>query len=309
MILHFIRPYWLLTLIPLILTGVFLYRKPPSLQTWKQICDQHLLSFLIHQEPFGGYKQALFMLLSTLLLIILCLSGPSFTRLPTPTYQQQLAHVILLDASNAMLVEDLPPNRLQRAKFKLHDLFLKHPSGQFGLIAYTQEPFIVSPLTDDTLTINALLPELKSEIMPVDGNRLDQALLEARNLIQQSGYLQGEVLVLTAEIPTPVAISTAHQLATASNIHTSVIPILNKKHLSPQFEQLAKSGLGHMIPYSDTTTDIEEWLKLTHHHLTFNPSQQDTVPQWRDEGRWFLIPALLLLLFTFRRHWLERIRP
>ena len=304
---HLLRPFWLLGFIPLIIMGFILLRQPPALHVWRHVCDSHLLPHLLKTQGINNYRRALSLLLTAMACVVISLTGPTGSRLPVPLYKPQQAHVVVFDLSNTMLAEDLAPNRLQRAKFKLHDLFQQTPQGQFALIAYTGEPFVVSPLTDDTKTIDALVNSLTPDIMPVGGNRLESALLNAQALIQQSGMRQGHILVLTAEKQSLAAINTARTLA-HEGIITSILPVLRKKQRSGPFQGLATAGAGSVFPFSNTPTDINQWLSMTQSH-TFQTTAQDNIPMWRDEGRWFLIPAILLLLIASRRDWLQRIRP
>ena len=170
---------------------------------------------------------------------------------------------------------------------------------------YTGEPFVVSPLTEDGQTIDALLSSLTPDIMPVEGQQLATALEQGAQLIKQAGFQQGQLLVLTASAPSPESISTAKGLARAG-IETSVIPVLSTDiALSPSFQQLVSAGQGELIRFTDTAADIDKWLAATHQHQHYTANLQDEIPLWRDEGRWFLIPALLLLLPVFRRGWLQ----
>ncbi len=233
------------------------------------------------------------------------LAGPTWSRLPIPSYKQIQPRVIVLDLSDSMLANDLKPDRLTRAKFKLHDLF-KRRTGQFGLVAYTGEPFVVAPLTDDALSIDSLLSSLSPEIMPVDGRKLESALEEAGQLIVNAGFNEGQILVLTGESPTMTAISTAKDLA-SKHIHTSIMPMIANKSLSPLFEDLAKAGNGQLIAFRANSDDLELWLQKSANKTRFALSNDDEIPEWRDEGRWFLIPALVFLLPVFRRGWLQGI--
>jgi Ca-activated chloride channel family protein len=251
------------------------------------------------------------LLFMSALSMIISLAGPAWTRLPVPTYQHVQPRVVVLDMSNAMSLNDLTPNRLARAKFKLHDLFLHHDAGQFGMVVYTAEPFVVSPLTEDGETIDALLPSLTQEMMPrdlrADDHQLSSALELAGKLIVQAGFQSGDILVLSASKPSNEDISTAHTLL-ARGIHTSVLPVLSSSFSKdPSFKKLANAGGGQLIPFSDTSVDIETWLSPTKNGHKYLSKSQDDIPMWRDEGRWFLLPALLFLLPAFRRDWLQRI--
>jgi Ca-activated chloride channel family protein len=85
-----------------------------------------------------------------LLITTLALSGPSWQQLPDGSYSARDARVIALDLSNSMLAEDLRPNRLTRARFRLSDLFNEMQEGQTGLVAYAGDAYVVAPLTTDT---------------------------------------------------------------------------------------------------------------------------------------------------------------
>ncbi len=303
---HFIRPLWLFALLPFAALAWHLFRQAPMMQAWMAICDNHLLPWLMQVNGRSRRTWPLLMLLSSALLMIIGLAGPTWSRLPVPTYQQIQPRVLVLDMSESMLERDLSPDRLSRAKFKLHDLFQHKDAGQFGMVVYTSEPFVVSPLTDDAQTIDALLPSLTPAIMPVKGNHLEKALDQAGKLITQAGFRTGQILVLTAHSPSPSAVDMARKLA-RHDIETSVIPILSNHSSSWLFDPLAQAGQGNVITFTNTSADLDRWLSLSHDNHGYDINQQNDIPVWRDQGRWFLIPALLLLLPVFRRGWLQRI--
>jgi Ca-activated chloride channel family protein len=302
---HFIRPLWLLILLLLPVLSWCMLRQTPSMTAWSKVCDLHLLPHLIQTK---GYRRRTFswlLLLTSAVLMIIALAGPTWSRLPVPTYHQIKPRVVVLDMSQAMLVTDLSPDRLSRAKFKLHDLFQRQGIGQLGLVVYTGEPFVVSPLTEDGQTIDSLLSSLTPDVMPVGGQNLSSALDQAGQLIVQAGYKQGQILVFTASPPPSAAVTVAKTLSNAG-IYTSVVPVLSHEiKRDPLFQRLANAGQGELISFSDTSTDIETWLAATRGNEQYTANLQNDIPEWRDQGRWFLIPALFLLLPAFRRGWAQ----
>lgn len=303
---HFLRPWWLLCFLPVLGLIGLLWQQKPLLQAWGAVCDSHLLAELMQTNGNSKRKMALSFLLGSALFLCISLAGPTWSRFPVPTYQHIQPRVIVLDMSEAMLATDLLPNRLTRARFKLHDLYTRKDIGQFGLVVYSGEPFVASPLTDDGKTIDELLSSLTPDIMPVEGQHLDTALKQALDLIHQAGFNQGQVLVLTAETPSVEAIATAKELAT-DHIQTSIMPVARDASSSGLFQQFANAGQGLVIPFSDTASDLDTWLSKTRSNQQFSINADNEIPQWRDQGRWFLIPALLLLSPVFRRGWLQRI--
>lgn len=297
---HWIRPYWLLALVPtfFILWGTL--SKASVGHAWRKACDAHLLPFLMETHGRRQTWSSFLWILSSMLMII-SLSGPSWTRFPVPTYQKHQPRVVVLSLSEDMLETDLSPNRLQRAKFKLHDLFLHQEADLWGLVVYTGEPFVVSPLTDDAQTIEALLPTLAPDIMPVQGLDLSMALQEARLLITQAGFHQGQILVMSASPPTGADVKEA-KILSKEGFLTSIMPVLGHETApSPYFQMLASAGGGQLIPMSDTSSDLDQWLSDNSLHREAVRNAHNDIPVWRDEGRWFLIPALVLLLPLFRR--------
>ncbi len=300
---HFLRPWCLLFIIPYLCLMVLLWRRSPKLHGWSEICDKHLLAHLPQSKGSQKQLNSILVLLFSFFFMIIALAGPSWHQLPVPTYKSIQPRVLLLDMSEHMMSKDLSPNRLSRAKFKLYDILAHKEVGQFGLIVYTSEPFVVSPLTDDGQTITSLLSVLTPEVLPVTGQKLESALSEANRLIKQAGYQQGQILVLTADTPSTAAINQAKNLA-EEGVFSSIMPIRSDSDLNPLFQKFAQAGEGRLLPYRSDSSDLNGWLNKKQQQFIKN--KHDEIPEWRDEGRWFLIPALLLFLPVFQRGWIRR---
>lgn len=301
--IHFLRPFWLLGLVPVLVLLVMKFKQRELSHAWREVCDSHLLPFIIQNTPSKRRLLSILYLFFLSLLLCISLAGPSWRRLPSPVFQNSEPRVILLDMSEAMLDNELSPNRLVRAKFKLHDLFVSPQTSQYGLIAFTEQAFIVSPLTDDTKTIDVLLPDLNPDIMPIDGHNLSAALQEGAKLITDAGFQEGKLLLLSATIPDKQSITVAHDLA-KKGVMTSVLPVTNRTDLSGRFNALAAAGNGVILPFDSSLKTLQQWGESKSSNLNYHDKN---IPVWQDEGRWFLIPLLLLLLPVFRRGWLTRI--
>ena len=123
--LHFIRPLWL-ALLPLAVLLPWLWqrsRRPAG--DWGRVCDPHLLRWLsVAQSKVRGPRAGPWLAGLSMLIAVLALAGPSWQKLPDASWSARDARVIALDLSSSMLAEDLRPNRLTRARFRLSDLLV-----------------------------------------------------------------------------------------------------------------------------------------------------------------------------------------
>ena len=173
---HFLRPFWLFALIPLAALIWHMQKSNLTSGSWQSVVDPELLQHLLVGQ--GRVKQSWPVALVALVgfVAIIALSGPVWEKLPQPIYKQQAALAIALDLSRSMDANDLKPSRLTRARHKITDILASRPEGQSAMIAYAAEAFVVTPLTEDSATINALLPSLSTDIMPAQGGRADRAV-------------------------------------------------------------------------------------------------------------------------------------
>ena len=179
MVLHWMRPEWLWSLVPAALLVLLLWRLRGRLGNWNQVIAPELLPFLVSPEAGSRGPNLLPFILLGWVLAALAAAGPSWEKLPQPVHQKQDALVLVLDLSYSMKSGDLAPSRLDRTRQKLLDLLATRKEGQTGLIAYAGDSHIVTPLTDDTPTIANLLPALAPEMMPVPGSNPAAAVAQA----------------------------------------------------------------------------------------------------------------------------------
>ncbi len=296
--LHLLRPWWSLALLPLLILFWRLYKINTVHTAWSAICDKQLLKYLLKTNDTNNRYYALLCLFFSNILVVVSLMGPCWSKHFVRAYNTIDPYVIILDISDTMLTNDILPNRLMRAKFKLHDLFAQQNNQQFGLIIFTGEPFIIAPLTSDVKTIDALLSSIIPDIMPVSGYDLSAALYEAATLINNANLYNGHILVLTATIPNSLAITTAEKLA-IQGFSTSIMPITSNH--DTQFQYFATKGHGSVLTLS---ADIMTWIMQNKYHYALDKQK---IIIWHDVGQWFLVPALLLMIMVFRRNWLQRI--
>ncbi len=194
---HFLRPWWLLAALPAFWLAVQWARRRTDGSHWQEAVDPHLLSVLLEPAKQAASHSLGWLLAAALLVGAAGLAGPTWQRLPQPVAQKNDALILLLDLSLSMYAEDLRPSRLVRAKHKIADVLRRRDEGFTALIAYAGDPHTVSPLTDDTRTIENLLNALGPEAMPVLGSDTGAALALAHRLFENAQIDRGRILLIT----------------------------------------------------------------------------------------------------------------
>ena len=326
---HFLRPGWLLTMPMLLVLLMLVWRVLRYQGSWRTQCDPHLLPHLLINENANYFPWGFIILSIAAILGVLALGGPTWSHWPQPVYQHSNARIIVLDVSDSMNAQDISPSRLMRAKYKVLDLLRHIDEGQTGMLVFSKEPFIVSPLTPDSHTVAQMVPVLGSTIVPVQGHDIAAALQKAGELLAQAGAIRGSIILITDSTPAQSALTMASKL-NDKNYHTFVLgigtakgapiplasggfeqtqkgAILFSKLDSDALQRLAKAGGGQYIPFQENNTDTEQLLRLISGNRLDTKLKQTRQQQilWKDEGHWFIWGAILLGLFAFRRGWWE----
>jgi Ca-activated chloride channel family protein len=307
---HFLRSYWLLALAPLLGILVILYRysksplSSPDRQDWEKICDPHLLDYLfpITQEhpPYWGAMITRIGLLGSLMIV--ALAGPTYEKTDLPEARNQSAWMIVLNLSPSMYKTDINPTRMARAQFKLLDFLKKNPDHLFGLIVFSEEAYPIIPLTQDTATLENILPHLTPQIMPTPGYHIQAALQEAERLFEAFQFKNKNILLLTDENANDAAENTAKRLKT-KGIYTSVLALQSSSTL----QTLAHAGGGvfqtaHLADDDDLTM-ISQAATATFQQKTDTHPDKKTL--WHDCGPFItvlLIPLFLSLLILWKNN-------
>ena len=138
--------------------------------------DAHLMERLAILDRRGRrFIKGLFLILA-LGLMLFALAGPRWGSHYEEVSQKGVDIMLVIDVSPSMLVEDIPPNRLERARREIVD-FIKVVGGdRVGLIAFAGAAFIQCPLTLDYAALEMFLDALQPDLIPVPGTDLGGAI-------------------------------------------------------------------------------------------------------------------------------------
>jgi Ca-activated chloride channel homolog len=327
---HFIRPMWLLALPVLLVIVLRLARRRARGEDWSDVIDAQLLPALQLDggNSAGGSSARPWPWLGMAwTLAVLALAGPSWQQDRVPAYRAPAAWVLLLDLSPSMDAADLSPNRATRARYALDDLLSAAHDARVGMVAFSEEAFTVTPLTQDVATVRALMPSLAPEMMPSAGDHLAPALIQAQQLLSASGARDKRIVVVTDGFDDPAAaLRTAAALKT-QGVAISVVgagtpggaPLpgtngsfalgangqtqLTRLNVD-QLQQLASVGGGQYVNIANVNSLVSDLQRTSERPGEAIAAQGVAMAHWRDAGA-YLLPALLLLVAMLtRRRWL-----
>jgi Ca-activated chloride channel family protein len=102
-----------------------------------------------------------------------------------------------LDSSKSMLTEDIPPNRLERAKLAVMDFVGKLDGDRVGLMPFAGSAYLMTPLTIDYSAFEESLGEVNSAIIPKGGTDLAAAIAEAEAILKSNA--NHKILILLTD--------------------------------------------------------------------------------------------------------------
>jgi len=290
--------------------------------------DSHLWQYLIlgqgKSNPTFHEKNRLAWI-AAWTLAALAASGPSMqTQLPDTTAQASGIDIaVAIDISPSMSVQDITPNRLERAKLELRDFVSRLNGDRVALIAFSANAYVTLPLTPDTATFLNFSDLLDPGLVIKHGSNIARALLMARQTLEGAEQQSRAIILITDG----ESHNSAAALAEANTLRALGIPLFivgvgtdaggpvpdGKGHFMKIKDELVVSRLERATLtslaqktgglYLDISSDDSEWQKLFTQLRKLKPAQysHDTPEQHYQLFPWLLGISLLLFLWAGAR--------
>ncbi len=164
-----------------------------------------------------------------ILFFFIALARPYTKEVVSNSSQEGIDILFVLDISDSMLIEDMPPleNRLESAKFHIKEFMKERPHDRMGLVVFSGEAYTRVPLTMDHGLLVANLEDLTILDYMKKGTAIGVALSSGVNRIRESKSKSKVIVLLTdgennTGVIDPI---TALELAVDDNIKTYTIGI------------------------------------------------------------------------------------
>jgi Ca-activated chloride channel family protein len=108
--------------------------------------------------------------------------------------------MILLDVSNSMLAQDLPPSRLENAKQAIAQLIDNLHSDRIGIIVFAGEAYVQLPMTTDYSAAKLFLNTINTNMVPTQGTAIGAAIdMGMRSFDFKDGTGKSMIIITDAE--------------------------------------------------------------------------------------------------------------
>jgi Ca-activated chloride channel family protein len=175
---------FLLMLLPAALLGIYLLYWAWKRRAHRAIGDPELVAQMVKSSS-GRVDVTRFALATfALVLLVVALTGPQWGEKQEQVERMGIDVVFALDLSRSMLVEDVPPSRLEAARAEIERV-LNHLGGdRVGLVVFAGIAFTQCPLTSDYNAIRSFLRRLEpSQMENYQGTAIGRAINEGVRLL------------------------------------------------------------------------------------------------------------------------------
>ena len=132
---------------------------------------------------------------------IFALAQPRWGFTWEDVHRQGVDIVVALDVSDSMLVQDAQTtgklSRLERAKREITDLLRLMDGDRIGLVAFAGTAFIQCPLTLDYSAAQIFLDDVDTDIIPVKGTALGDAIRTAMGALKGAEHSSQAIILIT----------------------------------------------------------------------------------------------------------------
>ncbi len=295
---HFLRPEWLLLLVPAGFICWRLQRLVEGGRAWRGIIAPHLLGHLWRGEAGRAGIGPLHWVGLSWLLAILAIAGPSWRQQPSPFADDTPALAVVIKVSPSMESGDIAPSRLRRATQKLQDLLALRGKGKTALVAYAGSAHLVMPATADAGIINSFAGALAPSLMPLEGDVAAQALALADRALERAGG--GSILWISDS----VSAEQARLLEKWRSDSPTAVRLWPPLAAGPELDALRDNASAVHPDLVRLAADDSDIARLSA-AARFAPLQAGSADaRWAESGYWFTPLIIVLMLVFFRRGWL-----
>lgn len=191
---------WALAAVPLM---IFLFMR---ISRWKKnaiarLGDKHVVLQMMPEVSFSRPRLKFILFLIAYVVMIVGMADPQIGSKTEEVKKKGADLMILLDVSNSMLAEDIPPNRLENAKLAIAQLIDNlHNNDRIGMIVFAGQAYVQLPITTDYSAAKLFLSTINTNMVPTQGTAIGTAIdLGMRSFNFKDGTGKAMIIITDGE--------------------------------------------------------------------------------------------------------------
>ena len=323
--LHFLRPLWLLAIPASALAWWMVRRRQARNMQLGDFVAPHLKNALTMNRDGAAGIKPVDGVASAMLLLAIAAAGPAWDKQASPWFEETAPLVVAMEITDSMRANDLEPTRLDRARFKVLDLVGARTGSRTALIAYAGTAHIVMPPSTDIEVLKPFIESLDPAVMPQPGTNAAAVLPLAREMLGEDatvgtllfvndGFDAADLDAFTAFAGDASAPPMAALVVGTDEGGVALLPDgapvtgptgapLDTRIDEGVLREFERGADVAVVRAATGDADIRALLRTIDSNLR---QADDPDAAWRDQGWWFLLPALILGAAWFRRGWTMR---
>ncbi|MEQ8578059.1 MAG: VWA domain-containing protein [Balneola sp.] len=192
---------WLLVLIPMLIVGVWFRTKSLKKKRTGFFNEELFIKLRKGFWKPGDVLKTSFVIIG-LSFLLLAFAGPKIGTEVREVKRQGVDMLIALDLSASMNAEDVRPSRLEKAKFEINRLIERLKGDRVGLIVFTGEAYLQSPMTLDYSALKLFLDIADTDQMPSSATDFKAAMetaLTAFESLEENETEAAKVLLIISD--------------------------------------------------------------------------------------------------------------
>lgn len=166
---------WFLLVVPILLGIVYWYNRRMSQKREEYFGKELFQKLRTGFWPLGNRIRQVSLYVGLTLLIIAA-AGPKIGTEVREVKRQGVDLLVALDLSASMNAEDVKPSRLEKAKYEINRLIENLEGDRVGLIVFTGEAYLQSPMTLDYSALRMFLNIAETNQMPSSSTDFSAAM-------------------------------------------------------------------------------------------------------------------------------------
>jgi len=130
-------------------------------------------------------------------LMVVALMGPQIFMGYAEISKKGMDIYVLIDTSKSMLVEDIQPNRISRAKKIIEGIIDDLKGDRIGFIPFSQDAYVQMPLTDDYQLARMFLDVIDTDMIAGGGTNIASAIKLADSSFKRTSSADRVIIVIS----------------------------------------------------------------------------------------------------------------